>query len=205
MPAEDARVPRPLILLVVAAIVGAVVLSFVWPRLTLASPAEPSSAAAGTEVAVGIIRRQIDDPASAPRIGSPVPDFEWDMPDGRTLRLAELRGKTLIVDFWATWCVPCREEMPRLDAAARADPDLVVLAVDLQEDAAAVRGFFGELGLGAMRPILDPGGETFRRWGVYNLPTNFFVDPEGIIRHVVVGGPMSDDAIRAAVDKARAP
>jgi len=203
---EDARVPRSLLVLVAAAIVGAAALSLVWPRVTAALPSDASSAArpyAG--IPAGVIGRQIDDPGSAPRIGSPVPDFEWATPDGRVLRLADLRGKTLIVDFWATWCVPCREEMPRLDAAARADGDLVVVAVDLQEDAATVTSFLGELGLGALRPVLDTDGETFRRWGVYNLPTNFVVDADGIIRGRVVGGPMTDEDIRAFVAKARTP
>ncbi len=200
---SSARIPRPLALLIVAAIVGAAGVSFVWPRGSGAPAAgmnDTSSNAAPS--AVGVIRRQIDVPGSAGRIAAPAPDFEWNAPDGRTLHLQDLRDKTVVVNFWATWCVPCRTELPILDAIARDDPELIVLGVDLQEDGSAVRSFFDHYGLMAIEPLLDTDGETFRRWGVIALPTTFFLDHEGRIQHLARGG-MTEDAIRAGLRKAR--
>ncbi len=195
------RIPRPLALLIVAAIAGAAALSFFWPRSNGVSTAGTNETTSSAS-AVGVIRRQIDVAGSAGRITAPAPDFEWNAADGRTMSLQDLRGRTLIVNFWATWCVPCRTELPILDAVARDDPDLVVLGVDLQEDGAAVRSFFDHYGLTAIQPLLDTDGETFRRWGVLALPTTFFLDREGRIQHLATGG-MTEDAIRAGLRKAR--
>lgn len=200
----ETRLPRPLALLITGAIVVATALSLLWPRLA-ATQDRGSNEPAPTSLpsGVGVIRRQIDSPGSAARIGAPAPQFEWNAPDGRTLRLGDLRGKTLVVTYWATWCVPCRQEMPALDAAARADTELVVLGVDLEEDGSAVRGFFDRYALTAIEPLLDTDGATFQRWGVFTLPTTFFIDRDGRIQHLVVGGPMSADAIKTAIRKAR--
>ena len=200
----QARLPRSLALLITGAIVGATVLSLLWPRVVATKEGGPDEPAPSSlPSGVGVIRRQIDSPGSAGRIGAPAPQFEWNAPDGRTRRLGDLRGTTLVVTYWATWCVPCRQEMPALDAAARADPELVVLGVDLEEDGSAVRGFFDRYALTAIQPLLDTDGATFQRWGVFTLPTTFFIDRDGTIQHLVVGGPMSADAIKTAIRKAR--
>lgn len=200
----ETRLPRPLALLITGAIVGATVLSLLWPRLASTQDRGPNEPApTSLPSGVGVIRRQIDSPGSAGRIGAPAPQFEWNAPDGRTLRLGDLRSKTLVVTYWATWCVPCRQEMPALDAAARADTELVVLGVDLEEDGSAVRAFFDRYALTAIEPLLDTDGATFQRWGVFTLPTTFFIDRDGTIQHLVVGGPMSADAIKTAIRKAR--
>lgn len=195
---DPTRLPRPVAFVVVGAIALAVALALASSIRT-----ETSSPATGP-TAVGVIRRQIDTPDSGGRVGAAAPDFEWNAPDGRTLRLADLRGKTVLLTFWATWCVPCREEMPLFDRVARADPDLIVLAIDLQEDGAAVRSFFDRYALTALRPVLDIDGATFRRYGVLSLPTNVFVDGAGMIRHIAIGGPMKEDAVRGALARARA-
>ncbi len=153
---------------------------------------------------VGVIRREIEAPDAAGRIGARAPDFEWNAPDGTTRTLGGLRGKTVILNFWATWCGPCREEMPALEKAAAATPDLVVLAVDLREDGERVRGFFDTLGLTRLQPLLDLDGSVARRYAVFSLPTTFFVGPDGVVRDVEIGGPMSAATIAAGIAKARA-
>lgn len=108
--------------------------------------------------------------------------------------LTDLRGKVVLVNFWATWCLPCMEEMPaleRLRLDLRGQP-FEVLAVNVSEPVHRVRRFFGQLELDL--PVLrDPNGRTFARWGGRLYPTTFLVDREGRIRYRVLG-PVDWDA-----------
>lgn len=111
----------------------------------------------------------------------PAPDFTVAAPDGRPIRLAEYRGGVVLVNFWATWCPTCREEMPaleRLHARFRAD-GLVVLAIAIDPDgASAVVPFVAEHGL--TYPVgLDPKMTVSDRFGVRALPSSFLVDRRG--------------------------
>ncbi len=126
-------------------------------------------------------------------IGSPAPDFELPTPNGETLRLSALRGQWVVVNFWATWCAPCRAEMPVLQAlidsppeAARALGQVALIAVNRDESAAAVRAFLDELNL-TLPVALDAGGKISNRYGIVSLPITFFIDPEGIVRHKQIG------------------
>lgn len=189
--------PRSLAALIIGAIGFASVASLLWPavneRLHLTQ----------VPTGVGVVRRVGDDPEQAGRLGAVAPDFEWNAPGGATLTLGSLRGKTVIVNFWATWCVPCREEMPALERVAGTDDNLMVLAVDLQEDGERVRGFFDSFRLARLQPVLDLDGAVARRYAVFSLPTTFFVGPDGVIRAVHIGGPMTPEAITQGVSKAR--
>ena len=99
-------------------------------------------------------------PGIAPLVGSLAPDFELATIDGGRLRLSDLRGRVVLVNFWATWCDPCRVEMPDLQARADRWPDqLVVLGVDFDEPEEDVRRFGEELGL-TFPLLLDPGAEV---------------------------------------------
>jgi cytochrome c biogenesis protein CcmG/thiol:disulfide interchange protein DsbE len=152
---------------------------------------------------VGVIRRQVDGPNMAGRVGAPAPDFEWNAPDGSTRTLASLRGKVIVVNFWATWCKPCRTEMPLLNSVARGS-DAVFLAVDLQEDGAKARSFFDQLALDRLDPILDLDGQTTRRYGVLTgLPQTFFIDAQGVIQHIERGELTEEKGIRDGIAKAR--
>jgi cytochrome c biogenesis protein CcmG/thiol:disulfide interchange protein DsbE len=81
----------------------------------------------------------------------------------------------------------------------------VFLQIDLQEDQEQVATFFERLELRDLVPIIDPNGETARRYGIAALPDTFFIDAEGVIRHLEIGGPMDDEAIRRGIGKAREP
>lgn len=107
--------------------------------------------------------------------------------DGRRVTLADFRGRTVIVNFWATWCVPCREEMPSLAALARRRPGrLVVLAVDVGEARARVERFLARYPVDV--PILlDAHGEAAQAWRVGAYPSSFVVGTDGRIRHYIVG------------------
>lgn len=187
--------PRLLANLVLAAIALASVTALLWPVLPLGGPRE-------APVRAGVVLRTVDDPTAVPRPGGTAPDFEWVTPAGSTHRLTELRGRTVVVNFWATWCEPCREEMPALDRAAAADPTLVVLALDLDEDAGKIDRFLESYGVGRLEAILDAGKKVATRYGVVGLPSTFFIGPDGTIRHLEIRG-MSDAVIASGIAKAR--
>ncbi len=151
---------------------------------------------------VGAIYQQIARPGTAGRISAEAPLFAWATPQGQLTNLEALRGHPVVINFWATWCLPCREEMPALERIATERPDVVFLEIDLQEDPEAVSAFFARYGLAHLQPVLDPQGKTTTRYGVLSLPTTFFVDPAGVIQHIRIGGPMSDEEIRQGIAKA---
>lgn len=187
--------PRLLANLVLAGIAIASVVALLWPLLPFSGPRE-------VPVRAGVVLRTVDDPVAFPRLGGVAPDFEWVTPAGSVRRLSELRGRTVVVNFWATWCEPCREEMPALDRAAAADPALVVLALDLDEDAAKIDGFLESYGIRRLEAILDAGKKVATRYGVVGLPSTFFIAPDGTVRHLEIRG-MSDAVIAAGIAKAR--
>lgn len=141
-------------------------------------------------------------PAS-PREGFPAPDFTLDLLGGGQVMLSELRGKPVIVNVWASWCGPCRAEMPAIEKVYQTYKELGLVVIglnttyqDSETDAAA---FVKEFGL--TFPIaLDRDGGVSRRYLVTGLPSTFFIDRKGIVRSVVVGGPMSETLIQTKVE-----
>jgi cytochrome c biogenesis protein CcmG, thiol:disulfide interchange protein DsbE len=124
----------------------------------------------------------------APAVGHPAPDFTLTTLDGTQVRLSELRGRPVVLNFWATWCPPCRGEMPQLEAASRRYADQVaVIGVNQVEPAGTVQAFANEVGLTYPIP-LDSSGVASRLYGVRSLPTTFFIDRDGMIRQIQVGG-----------------
>lgn len=99
---------------------------------------------------------------------------------GKTWRLAELRGRVVVLNFWATWCPPCRAEMPSLQQMAEIyGPDkLVVLAINVKEGPRRITQYLQSSGLN-LTVLLDPQGETARQWGANVLPTTHLIDAEG--------------------------
>jgi peroxiredoxin len=122
-----------------------------------------------------------------PAVGRPAPDFALTTLDGKGFRLSDLHGKPVVINFWATWCAPCRNEMPSLQTAAnRFDDAIVVVGVDQGEDAQTVQAFVDELGVTFPIPM-DTQMVVSERYNVKGLPTTFFVDADGVIRHLWVG------------------
>ncbi|MCU0834133.1 MAG: TlpA family protein disulfide reductase [Chromatiaceae bacterium] len=110
--------------------------------------------------------------------------------------LADLRGRLVLVNFWATWCPPCRREMPSMERLYQQlrDRGLTVLAVDVGEDADTIFAFTGQLDPAPTFPLLlDPDGKAAADWGVKGLPTSFVVDPEVRVILRAVGGTELDD------------
>lgn len=111
--------------------------------------------------------------------------------DGKVHDLAELKGKLVLVNFWATWCPPCRREMPSLERLHQRleKQGLAVLAVDVGEDADTVFAFTGQLEPSPSFPILlDRDSRAMQNWKVKGLPTTFVVDPQGRLIYRAVGG-----------------
>ncbi len=136
----------------------------------------PATAAAATNA-----------PAPAPVVAAPAPDFELDTVDGEAIRLSDLRGKVVAVNFWATWCSPCRLEMPDLQARADAFGDrLAVLGVNFDETPAEVKTFRDEVGV-RFPLLMDPGAVVQHLYRVVGYPTTYFIDSEGIIRFQHLG------------------
>jgi peroxiredoxin len=122
------------------------------------------------------------------------PAFQAKDLAGQNHTLADYRGKVVLLNFWASWCPPCRHEMPsmerlRLKMAGR---PLVILALDSVEPVEDVQAFLTTMKLG-FPILLDPEGENTRRWKVYALPTTFLLDKAGRIRHVLKGGAEWDE------------
>jgi cytochrome c biogenesis protein CcmG/thiol:disulfide interchange protein DsbE len=127
-------------------------------------------------------------PASTPATqGSMAPDFALTDLDGNPIRLSDLRGRPVVLNFWASWCGPCVEEFPLLrDAAERHAADgLVVIGVVFQDRSAAARDFMARNG-GTWQVAMDPGERVASAYGILGPPETYFIDREGIIeaRHI---------------------
>ncbi len=147
-----------------------------------------------------------DQPISAvpaPAVGHPAPDFTLPTLDGPEVRLADLRGKPIILNFWATWCPPCRKEMPALEIIWQQHNrgDVVVLGVDQGESVGTVSEYVRQ-NVGVTFPLpLDRSQAVGDLYLVRSLPTTFFIDAQGIIREIRVGGPMESDFLTQQVRK----
>jgi cytochrome c biogenesis protein CcmG/thiol:disulfide interchange protein DsbE len=124
---------------------------------------------------------------AAPAVGHPAPGFSLTTTSGETFKLSDLRGKPVVLNFWATWCPPCRAELPELQAASQSlGSQVAFVGVDQAETPDQVRAFAEKLGITYPIP-LDENGDASRLYAVRSLPTTFFIDRAGIIRQIQVG------------------
>lgn len=121
----------------------------------------------------------------------PAPALRLPDLDGKLHDLADLKGRLVVVNFWATWCPPCRREMPSLERLNRrlGKQGLAVLAVDVGEDADTVFSFTGQLEPAPAFPmLLDRDSSAMQTWKIRGLPTTFVIDPSGKVIYRAVGG-----------------
>lgn len=155
--------------------------NFLGPSFAEEEPAQPAASGAAN--------------ASAPTEGEAAPDFELTSLDGEAVRLSDYRGKKVILNFWATWCPPCKAEMPHMQKFYEANKDkgIEVLAVNLTsidkgED--SVQAFVEEFGLTFPIPM-DRDGKLGPQYQAVTIPTTYIIDTEGIIQKKMVG-PMDE-------------
>ena len=155
----------------------------------------PSGSPSASSVVVG----------GSPLLGKPLPDFELQDLDGATVRTADLRGHPLIVNIWASWCVPCREEFPLLVGAngEYRDEGLAVLGIVHRDDPEAARRIAADQG--ATWPmLLDPDESAYRKLIGIGVPQTYFVDEAGIVRWVSIG-PFSEAGLAHGISRILSP
>lgn len=128
------------------------------------------------------------EPAAPETSDSPVSDFTATDLSGHTWRLADLRGRPVVINFWASWCPPCREELPELQRLADkyADAGLVVLLINVDEPDEVAANYLRQEGI-TLPCIVDEGGRLARRFRVLGLPTTLLVSPDGTLAGRIQG------------------
>lgn len=140
---------------------------------------------------------------SGPGLGKPAPEFTLVDTSGKPVRLSDFRGKVVLLNFWATWCPPCRKEFPELvKTYDQGGGDVVVIGINMQENAAQVREFAEQYG--AKFPILiDPKAEAAEAYRVLGLPSSYFIDQQGVLREQHFGL-LKREIIDDKIEKTRA-
>ena len=140
---------------------------------------------------------------------TPVPDTSFTDPEGGTHSLADYRGKVVLLNFWATWCAPCREEMPSLDAlqAELGGDDFQVVAIAAGHNPApAIEKFLTEAKITNLPVLLDPRQGLARGMGVMGMPVTILIDRDGNeIARLMGGADWASDAAKTLVRQATAP
>ena len=171
----------------VAAMMAVLVLAAAWMALSRVAEASPQQAGA----------------PPSPRAGFAAPDFTLETLDGSILTLSDLRGHPVLLNLWASWCLPCRVEMPAIERVYQRhrDAGLVVVGLNVtsQDSEAAARAFAEEFGL-TFPIVLDRDGAASARYELMGLPSTYFIDRAGIIRAVIIGGPMSEAVMLSHVE-----
>jgi peroxiredoxin len=139
--------------------------------------------------------------------GKLAPDFELNDLEGNPVSLSDLRGKIVMVNFWATWCPPCRIEMPHMQKfyeEHQSKDDVVILGVNLtptEEKLDAIRTFVDDQGL-TFPIVLDPDGDVMQTYQVMAYPTTYILDTKGVIREKFQGA-INYDIMKEAVSQIR--
>jgi cytochrome c biogenesis protein CcmG, thiol:disulfide interchange protein DsbE len=140
----------------------------------------------------------------APRQGFLSPDFALQTIDGDTFHLSDLDHQVVLINFWASWCYPCRAEMPAMQRVYLDYQHLgfEILAVNTtnQDSLPAVIDFVEDYGL-TFPILLDNNGEVSRKYQVRSLPSSFFIDNHGIVDDVIIGGPMAEALLRIRIEE----
>ena len=138
---------------------------------------------------------------AGPSIGSEAPDFSLIDLSGQKVSLKDLRGKRILINFWATWCYPCREEMDDLQAIHERykDNGVVVLGINVREKGGVVKEFVDRFNI-TYPILLDEEGKVSDIYNVFGIPSSLFIDKDGVIKDIIMGQ-MNEEMIAEKVDK----
>ncbi len=137
------------------------------------------------------------------RAGDLAPNFEFSDFDGQRLRLSDFRGRPVVVNFWASWCGPCKAEMPDLEEALKRYEarSLAVIGVNNGETYRTGQRFLDQVGVQLTAFAFDPDSRVAKGYAVQGMPTSYFIDGDGVITRVVTGA-LNDRLIQSGVDEA---
>jgi len=123
-------------------------------------------------------------------IDQPAPDFTLTDMQGQQVSLAQFQGKVVLLNFWATWCPPCREEMPSMEQLHKKyqDKGLVILALNVEENGLAAVGSYLTRNPHSFPILLDPNADVQNLYQVFRLPESFLIDRNGIVVDKIIGG-----------------
>jgi len=129
------------------------------------------------------------EPAQLVDVGATAPDFQLEDTKGNKVSLASLRGKVVLVNFWATWCPPCRAEMPSMEKLyeAMAGEDFIMLAINVEENGRSAVPEFLNRSPHSFPILYDDQGVVQKLYGVYKFPESFVIRKDGVIDDKVVG------------------
>jgi len=141
-----------------------------------------------------------------PLVGGPAPQFELETVEGRTIKLSDLKGEFVVLNFWATWCVACIKEMPEFQKAYQSSGDnkIKIIGVNFSESKKKVEKFIQDNNL-SFPLLLDGFGNTAENYEVRSLPVTYFISPDGIIRGKIVGGGLTKEIIEAKINQMNDP
>jgi peroxiredoxin len=137
-------------------------------------------------LAIAIYQITTLDMSNKPKVGDEAPDFKLKKLNGEEVQLSQLRGKAVMINFWGTWCEPCRTEMPAMQKAYEKykDKGFEILAVNVAETEIAVSNFVEDYKL-TFPILMDSQKETVRQYKISPLPSSIFVDPQGKITQFI--------------------
>lgn len=201
-----ARSRRRFTLMAVAVAGVAIAAAVLYGRTTFTTKRENAACAASAKVSRNLVSLQQGDVAAmnSPATVAPMPALSFAGPDGKPRTLADFRGKTVLLNLWATWCVPCREEMPALDRlqAQAGSKDFEVVTVNIDTTRLErPKAFLNEIGVKNLAFYADPKADVFyqlkQAGRIVGLPTSFLVGPDGCEIGTLAGAANwgSDDAL----------
>jgi len=137
-----------------------------------------------------------------PQVGDAAPDFQLTSLDGQAVSLSDFAGSPVLLNFWATWCVPCKMETPYLQEVYDEWQvmGLVLLAVDIRESSSTVEAFMQNEGL-TFTVLLDSEGKVGGQYNIRTIPTTFFIDLNGVIQEVRLGAFQGKAEIEASLNQ----